>query len=103
MDTERGEKRIIVLEMDVLRTSCRKSKRNCVHNERIIGLVGINETIVETIERRQLIWYGHVKRMSTRDNSNKPWNGNLMIGENKGNHENPGVKVFRDLWFKEHQ
>ena len=34
-----------------------------VGSDTIRNIMGIEETIAQTIERRQLIWYGHVRRM----------------------------------------
>lgn len=53
-----------MLEMDMLRRSCSVSRRERVTNERIKQLMGVEDTIAENIERKQLAWYGHVKQMT---------------------------------------
>lgn len=62
--TEEDKRRIVAMEMDALRRSCRVSRRDRVRNERIKQLMGVEDTIIEDIERKQLTWYGHVKRMT---------------------------------------
>lgn len=51
------------MEMDVLRGSAGKSRLDRVRNEDIRNIMGVEETITQSIERRQLVWYGHVRRM----------------------------------------
>jgi len=52
-------------EMDVLRTSARKSRLGRIkseHIQEIMGVKGKPDTI-DIIEQKRLQWYGHVKRM----------------------------------------
>ena len=55
--------RINATEMDVLRRSARTSKLDRKTNEYIRGKMDAQDTILDEIIRKQLIWYGHVKRM----------------------------------------
>jgi len=50
--------------MDVLRRSARKSRMERIKNEHIKELMGVKEKpdIIDTIERKRLQWYDHVKR-----------------------------------------
>ena len=50
-------------EMDFFRRSCRRSKLDRVRNETIRAEMNIDRTIIDEIERRQLTWFGHVKRL----------------------------------------
>ena len=58
--------KIVSTEMDVLRKSGRKSRRERSRNEHIKEIVGVKgkQDIMDIIERKRLQWYGHVKRMS---------------------------------------
>lgn len=62
--TEADKRRLEALEMDALRRSCRISRLDRVPNTTIKQLIGLRETIIQEAERRQLIWYGHVRRMA---------------------------------------
>jgi len=57
--------KLLSTEMDVLRTSARKSRMERIRNEHIKEIKGLKEKpdIVDIIERKRLRWYGHVKRM----------------------------------------
>ena len=57
------EKRLLALEMDYWRRSAGKSRIERMTNDRIREIMKVETTIIEEIQRRQLIWYGHVKRM----------------------------------------
>lgn len=61
--TEKHKKKFLTLQMDFLRRSCRVSKLEHITNEEIRNRMNIDSTIVDTIEQKRLIWYGHVKRM----------------------------------------
>jgi hypothetical protein len=61
--TERYKKRIEAVEMDALRRSMRISRMDKIRNEEIRLRMGIEGTIINDIERKQLNWYGHVQRM----------------------------------------
>ena len=56
-------------EMDFLRRSSRHSKLEKVRNIEIRRQMNYQESIIDYIQRKQLSWYGHVKRM---DNSRIP-------------------------------
>lgn len=60
---EADRKRLNAVEMDALRRSCRISRMDRVSNETIRERMGNRETINEYIDKKQLIWFGHVKRM----------------------------------------
>lgn len=62
--TEKNKNKIEVVEMDAIRRSLRISRREHIRNEDIKNRMGIEGTIMKDIERRQLIWYGHVNRMN---------------------------------------
>lgn len=63
---ESDRRGVEAVEMDVLRRSARKSRRDKVRNETIRNIIKVRETITQTIERRQLTWYGHVRRMADK-------------------------------------
>jgi len=49
--------------MDFWRRSAGKSRLEKIANDKIREIMKLETTIVEDIQRRQLIWYGHVERM----------------------------------------
>ncbi|CAG9839790.1 unnamed protein product [Diabrotica balteata] len=49
--------------MDFWRRSARKSRLDRIQNDHIRNIMGVKSTIIDEIQRRQLIWYGHVERM----------------------------------------
>lgn len=60
---DRTEKMLRATEMDYWRRAAGRSRRERVTNERIREVMGVTHTIVDDIRRRQLVWYGHVRRM----------------------------------------
>lgn len=58
------ERKLLTTEMDFLRRSARVSRTEHVRNEEVRRRVKRETTIMEEIRRKQLIWYGHVNRMS---------------------------------------
>jgi len=63
------ERRIFTAEMGWLRKLGGINKRQQKKNEDIRTELNQRETLVQEIERRRLLWFGHVKRM---DNSRLP-------------------------------
>ncbi|KAK4879141.1 hypothetical protein RN001_007287 [Aquatica leii] len=61
---EKDKRKINAVEMDYLRRSCRISRQEHIQNEQIRRRTRRVHTTVERVETRQLVWYGHVKRMS---------------------------------------
>jgi hypothetical protein len=57
--------KIVSTEMDVKRTSARKSRLETIKNKHIneIMVVKGKPDIVDIIEKKRLQWYGNVKRM----------------------------------------
>lgn len=51
-------------EMDFLRRSCGRSKLERIRNDVIRMQMQMDRHIHEHIEKRQLTWFGHVKRMN---------------------------------------
>lgn len=58
------EKMLITTEMDFWRRSAGRSRRDRVRNDRIREIMGVRKTITDDIKTKQLIWYGHVQRMT---------------------------------------
>lgn len=57
------KRRIEAVEMDYLRRSSRISKLERVRNEEIRNIMSAQETIIDRIEKRSLVWFGHLLRM----------------------------------------
>jgi hypothetical protein len=54
--------------MDFLRTSCGISRLDHVRNDRIKGIMDLDR-----VEEKQLVWYGHLQRMSEERWPKKIW------------------------------
>ena len=61
--TEKEKREIAALKMDALRRSLKISRRDRIKNKVIKTKIKISETVEEEIQRKQLIWYGHVRKM----------------------------------------
>lgn len=66
------EQRLLALEMDFWRRSAGISRMERVANIKIREIMHVQQTIINEIEKRQLVWYGHVERMSVELPSAKP-------------------------------
>ena len=57
--------KILSTEMEVLRRSAIKSRMERIKNKHIQKMMGVKlkQDIMDTIEKKTLRWYGHVKRM----------------------------------------
>lgn len=62
----REQNKILATEMDVLRRSAGKSRKERVKNRQIKEIMKVEEEpdIIDVIEKKRLQWYGHVKRMT---------------------------------------
>jgi hypothetical protein len=51
--------------MDVLRRSARKSRLEKIKNENIKEIMGVKGKldIIDIVDKKRLLWYGHVERM----------------------------------------
>jgi hypothetical protein len=57
------QNKLLAAEMDYWRRSARKSRRERIRNTVIREMMEVEKTILERMERKQLQWYGHVKRI----------------------------------------
>lgn len=62
--TQRNKKKLEAVEMKAFKRMMGISKRDRRRNEEVRTQVGIEDTIIKDIEEKQLMWYGHVQRMS---------------------------------------
>ena len=60
---EEDKRRITAVEMDYLNRSTRTSRLERVRNEEIRNIMSATETVINRIERRSLVWFGHILRM----------------------------------------
>lgn len=64
--SKKNKQKLLATEMDFLRRSCRKSRLERVRNTEIREMMDKEQTVADEIERRQLVWFGHAKRMENR-------------------------------------
>jgi len=50
-------------EMDYWRRAADRSRMERIPNERIREIINVKHTIVDDIQDKQLVWFGHVQRM----------------------------------------
>ncbi|CAH1995640.1 unnamed protein product [Acanthoscelides obtectus] len=67
--TSKIEDQLKAVEMDVLRRSCRVSSLDYIRNDMIRARTFVKDTMVDRVERRQLVWYGLVMRMADETNT----------------------------------
>lgn len=63
--SEVDKRKINAVEMDASRRS-RRISREHVTNKRIREMMSVECTIMDNIEKRQLIWFGYVRRMAEK-------------------------------------
>ncbi|CAH0395288.1 unnamed protein product [Bemisia tabaci] len=61
---ERTKGMLRATEMDFWRRSAGISRRDRVRNERVRQIMGVENDIIFDVMTRQLVWYGHVNRMT---------------------------------------
>ena len=70
---KRDKDRLLALEMDFWRRSAGISRLDHIRNDDIRRTMGTEETIIDTIERKRLAWYGHLERMNEDRWPKKVW------------------------------
>lgn len=60
---KKDRQKLLSLEMDFWRRSARISRLDHIRNDRIREIMKVEQTIIDTIEQKRLIWYGHLQRM----------------------------------------
>jgi hypothetical protein len=71
--TETNKKKLQAFQMDFLGRSCGISRSDHVRNDRIKEIMDLDKTIIDRVEEKQLVWYGHLQRMSEERWSKKIW------------------------------
>lgn len=71
--TQRNKERLLAVEMDALRRSCRVSRLQHIRNSEIRERMNTEETIIEDIEKKRLLWYGHLRRMEPNRWPQRMW------------------------------
>jgi hypothetical protein len=59
--------------MDFLRRSCEISRSDRVRNDRKKEIMDLDKTITDRVQEKQLVWYGHLQRMSEERWPKKIW------------------------------
>ncbi|XP_072398212.1 uncharacterized protein [Diabrotica undecimpunctata] len=73
--TENNRRKLVAVEMNAFRRSVGVSRRERIRNDEIRQRMGVDGSLTTDIERKQLIWYGHVQRidnsrLKTQDKNN---------------------------------
>ena len=59
----KNKNKLLSTEMDYLRRSCQLRRVDRVRNETIRDMMGIEKYIVDEVQRKQLVCYGHTCRI----------------------------------------
>jgi hypothetical protein len=62
--TENNKRWVEATEMDAMRRSSGISRKDRIRNVTIRQQIGLEETIIKEIEKKQLIWYGHIQKLA---------------------------------------
>jgi hypothetical protein len=71
--TEANKNKLQAFQMDFLQRSCGISRLDHVRNDRIKEIMDLDKMIIDRVEERQLVWYGHLQRMSEERWPKKIW------------------------------
>jgi hypothetical protein len=85
-------------QMDFLRRNCGISRLDHVRNDRIKEIMDLDKTIIDRVEERQLVWYGHLQRMSEERWPKKIWEWTHQGRREEDDHEGPGSITSRRPW-----
>lgn len=58
------QNKIKATEMEFWRRSCRLTRLDRIRNDEIKRRMGVEKDVLEYIEEKRLLWYGHVRRAS---------------------------------------
>ncbi|XP_044755113.1 uncharacterized protein LOC123314065 [Coccinella septempunctata] len=58
-----NKKKLLATEMDFLRRSCGRSRLERIRNVEIRRQMHVERNIIDDVDRKQLTWFGHTKRM----------------------------------------
>ena len=58
-----NESKLLATEMDALRRSMRRSRLERLRNDFIRHEMNALETVIDRVQQKQMIWYGHLNRM----------------------------------------
>jgi hypothetical protein len=79
----------------ILRRSCGISRSDHVQNDRIKEIMDLDKTIIDRVEEKQLVWYGHLQRMSEERWPKKIWE---WTPQGRRRDEGPGPITSRRPW-----
>ena len=82
--TQNMKNRIKTLENGFWRRCCRLTLADRVTNEKIRDMMDIDTTITDNIEKKQLQWYGHMRRMNNARIPLKIWNWRPQRNRKRG-------------------
>jgi hypothetical protein len=71
--TEANQKKLQAFQIDFLQRSCGISRLDHVRNDRIKEIMDLDKMIIDRVEGKQLVWYGHLQRMSEERWPKKIW------------------------------
>lgn len=63
---EAEKKKLAAVKMNAVRRSCSLLRIKRMRSKRIKEMMKVKRTIIDDIQKKQLLWYGHVKRMSEK-------------------------------------
>jgi hypothetical protein len=82
--TQNMRNRLSTVENGYWRRCCRLTLRDRVTNVRIREMMGIEDSLIDNIEKKQLHWYGHMRRMNNARIPLKVWNWSPQRNRRRG-------------------
>ena len=90
--SKRNENRLRALQMDWARRSCRVSRIEHITNEEIKRKINMSSTIIDVVEGKRLMWYGHLRRMNSNRWPSRIWEWVPKERRKKGRPRNTWMK-----------
>jgi hypothetical protein len=77
------------------RRNYKLSRLDHVRNDRIKEIMDLDKTIIDRVEEKQLVWYGHLQGCQKRGGQRRFGNGPHVEEGEEDDHEGPGPIISR--------
>lgn len=97
---EKMKNKILATEMMYWRRCCKKTLLDHERNERIREIMQVETSLINTIERKQLLWYGHMRRMNQDRIPQKIWKWSPANRRKRGRPRKSWEKGIKEAMLK---
>lgn len=77
---QRNRNKLLATRMDYFRGSCRKSRWERIRSKDVRANKGTDKIVMDEVEEKQVIWFGHVSFVQERRRPKSYWNAYHQIG-----------------------